>query len=93
MKSIEDLLDSSLDKVRSSALRLIEESDDRLVLEKLLREGGPLIAAYKVTGRIPPAPDKFMELGTCMIALGVAMRHAMERQYHQQFGDDYGQRT
>lgn len=90
MRSIESLLDSSLAKVRSSALRLIEESDDRIVLEKLLREGGPLIAAYKLTGRVPPAPDKYLELGTCMIALGVAMRHAMERQYHQTFGDDNG---
>ena len=90
MKPIETLLDSSLNKVRSSALRLIEESDDRIVLEKLLREGGPLIAAYKLSGRVPPAPDKYLELGTCMIALGVALRHSMERQYHQTFGDDNG---
>lgn len=90
MRSIENLLDKSLNKVRSSALRLIEESDDRIVLEKLLREGGPLIASYKLTGRVPPTPDKFLELGTCMIALGVAMRQAMERQYSQQFGDDDG---
>lgn len=93
MRSIESHLDRALDKVRSSALRLIEESDDRIVLDQLFREGGQLLAAYKVSGRVPPVPDKFLELGTCMIALGVAMRHTMERQYSQQFGDDDGQRT
>ena len=90
MRSIESQMDRVLNKVRSSALRLIEESDDRIVLEKLLREGGPLIALYKMTGRIPSAADKYLELGTCMIALGVAQRHAMERHYSQQFGDDDG---